>query len=122
MVIHDYIVPKGLQENPFVQSLKRQYDTKGELSNKQLIALEDLLEISLDFYEWDHRPDPDSEFFEDYFLLLDKLKRNRFRKTKNRNKCIRALENIILGKGSCQEIDTALGRNFNPYHRYGRRW
>lgn len=117
MKILSYIIPKQLQINTFVQSLHKQYTEKGKLSIRQQDALEDILEIVLDFYDWDFKPN--EELQEDWDNLIAKLTRNRFRVNKNRNKCIRALESIIEGEPRWDVINDALGKNYN----YGyRRW
>ena len=118
MKILSYIIPKQLQKNHFVQSLHKQFEEKGKLSPKQAEALEDILEITLDFYDWKYEP-KNEELQEDWDNLLAKLTRNRFRSVKNRNKCIRALESIIAEMPRWDLIDEALGKNYN----YGyRRW
>lgn len=120
MFILDYIIPKDLQSNNFIQSLHAQFEEKGELSKRQKFALEDMLEIELDFFGWEFKPDPSNEdICEEWDILISKLTRNRFRKVKNKNKCIRALESIIYGQPDQRLIDDALGRNFDyRYRRY----
>lgn len=125
MEICTLIIPKKLQTNPFIVSLHKQYTQKGKLTINQLWALEDMLEIRLDFFEWDFKLDPESvdyiEMKENWDQLIAKLNRDRFRKNKNRNKCVRALMSIVEGQPKCGLIDEALGRGFNPYYRYERR-
>ena len=119
MVILGYIIPKRLQQNDFVKSLARQFEEKGKLSKKQTHAIEDMLEIELDFYGSEFKPDPEDEWLcQEWDLLFAKYRRNRFRSTKGRNKCIRAMESIIDGEPNEWLIDEALGRNYQPYRRY----
>jgi hypothetical protein len=120
MVILNYIIPKSLQKNDFLKSLHKQFEEKGELSPRQTRALEDMLEIEMDFFGWDFEPPKDDErICQEWDLLLAKMTRNRFRKVKNKNKCIRAMETIINGEPNYGMIDDALGRNFQTY-RYRR--
>jgi len=117
MKIFDFIIPKDLQTNGFILSLHEQLEKKGKLSFKQIWALEDMLEIEYDFYGWDFVPE-NEEIKEDWDKLIAKLKRNRFRSNKNRNKCIRALESIIDDDPIHWLIDEALGKNYSPYRRW----
>jgi tRNA U34 5-carboxymethylaminomethyl modifying GTPase MnmE/TrmE len=119
MVILSYIIPKDLQKNSFVQSLHKQFEEKGELSRRQTHALEDILEIELDFFGWSFEPPKEDEHIcQEWDLLLAKMTRNRFRKIKNKNKCIRAMETIINGEPNYGMINDALGRNFQTYRRW----
>lgn len=118
MVILSYIIPKSLQSNDFVKSLHKQFEEKGQLSIRQTEALVDMLEIDLDFFEWDAKC-LDENYQDDFEKLMAKMKRNRFRKVKTRNKCIRAIESIIEGKPRPSLIADALGENFQyRYRRY----
>jgi hypothetical protein len=116
MKILNYIIPKSLQDNDFIKSLNEQYSEKGDLSQKQTEALENMIGISLEYYHFDFVPTEDTP--SEYHDLLAKLKRNRFRKEKNRNTCIRALDSIVSGKPRWDLINTATGANFH----YFRRW
>lgn len=117
MKILNYVIPKSLETFGFVQSLAQQVDEKGQLSLKQEEALRDIIGIEEDFYYWDY--DPKGKECEDqYEVLFQKLRRDKFRKTKNKNKCIRALISIAEGNPRYYLINDALGLNYN----YGRRW
>ena len=118
MQIMNYIIPKSLQKNNFLLSLKDQYENKGKLSPKQIWALEDILEIELDFFDW-NATCPLEDCQDEFDKLMAKMKRNRFRKIKNRNKCIRAIESILNENVNWALVNDALGLNFNPYYR---RW
>ena len=82
MRILNFIVPKYLRGDPFIISLHKQFTKSGVLTKKQTDALEDALEIELDFYGWDV-PVPE-ENRADFEELLAKFHRNRFRNTKNK--------------------------------------
>lgn len=118
MRILSYIVPKELQGNDFIRSLHRQYKSKGELTKRQTWALRDMLDIDEDFYDWDFvcKIPGVSGNYDD---IMTKLKRNKFRATKGRNKCIRALQSIVDGKVDNHLIAEALGKGFN-HRRYWR--
>lgn len=120
MRILDFTVPEYLRGDPFINSLHKQFIKSGVLSKKQVDALEDALEIELDFYGWDI-PVPE-EHREDFEKLLAKFRRNRFRGTKTKNRCIRAMNSIIDGVPRQSLIDGALGRQFfiHGYSRYNR--
>lgn len=121
MKILKYIIPKDLQKNNFMLSLKAQFEKSGELSKRQKYALEDMLEIELDFYDWSFElpEDSDPSLRSDFDELMKKLKLNRFRKIKTRNKCIRAIESIIQNKTDKYLVDDALGRLVRyGYRRY----
>lgn len=118
MRILDFIVPEYLRDNTFIISLHKQFTKHGTLTKKQVDALEDALEIELDFYGWDV-PVPE-EHREDFEKLLAKFRRNRFHGTKTKNRCIRAMHSIIDGVPDRGLIDSALGRQFftRGYNRY----
>lgn len=123
MQILNFTVPKYLRGDPFIISLHKQFTKSGVLTKKQTDALEDALEIELDFYGWDV-PVPEGHRV-DFEELLAKFRRNRFRNTKNKNRCIRAMNSIIDGAPSQSLIDSSLGRNFfnrgyNPYNSYNK--
>lgn len=119
MRILDFIVPEYLRDNTFIISLHKQFTKSGVLTKRQVDALEDALEIELDFYGWDI-PVPE-EHLEDFEKLLAKF-RNRFHGTKTKNRCIRAMNSIIDGVPCQSLIDSALGRQFftRGYSRYNR--
>lgn len=118
MQILNFTVPKYLRCDPFIISLHKQFTKSGVLTKKQTDALEDALEIELDFYGWDV-PVPE-ENRADFEELLAKFRRNRFRNTKNKNRCIRAMNSIIDGAPRQILIDSSLGRiSFIPgYNRF----
>ena len=123
MRILNFTVPKYLRCDPFIISLHKQFTKSGVLTKKQTTALEDALEIELDFYGWD-APVPE-EHRADFEELLAKFRRNGFLKTKNKNRCIRAMNSIIDGAPSQSLIDSSLGRNFfnrgyNHYNSYNK--
>lgn len=117
MRILSYIVPKELQGNEFIRSLHLQYKSKGELTKRQTWALRDMLDIDEDFYNWDFVCE--NTYSEKYAEIMTKLKRNKFRAAKGRNRCIRAIQSIIDGKADNYLIAEALGVGFNP-KRYWR--
>ena len=108
MQILNFTIPKYLRDDPFIISLHKQFTKSGVLTKKQTAALEDALEIELDFYGWD-APVPE-ENRADFEELLAKFRRNGFRDAKNR--CIRAMNSIIDGAPSQSLIDNALDRDF----------
>lgn len=118
MRILDFIVPEYLRDDPFIISLHKQFTKHGTLTKKQTDALEDALEIELDFYGWD-MPVPE-EHREDFEELLAKFRRNRFHTIKGKNKCIRAMNSIIDGNPNRVLINNSLGRGFfnRSYNRY----
>lgn len=123
MRILNFTVPKYLRGDPFIISLHKQFTKSGVLTKKQTDALEDALEIELDFYGWDV-PVPE-ENRADFEQLLAKFRRNRFLNTKNKNRCIRAMNSIIDGWPRQSLIDSALDRIFfspgyNPYNSYNK--
>ena len=119
MEILGYIIPKDLQKLSFVKSIHEQYQKKGRLSLKQQIAIEGILEIVPDFFDWEYVPTTTDEYIIDCWeQLIAKLKRNKFRKAKTKLTCIRALETIISEEPDMAVIADALGLNFNPRWRY----
>ena len=118
MRILNFIVPEYLRDDPFIISLHKQFTKSGTLTKRQTDALEDALEIELDFFGWDI-PVPEKHRY-DFEQLLAKYRRNRFRSTRNKNKCIRAMNSIIDGAPCQSLIDSALGSNFlsRGYNRY----
>lgn len=117
MKILSYIIPKELQRNEFIRSLHLQYKSKGELTKRQTWALRDMLDIDEDFYNWDFVCE--NTYSEKYTEIMTKLKRNKFKTAKGRNRCIRAIQSIIDGKADNYLIAEALGVGFNP-KRYWR--
>jgi len=117
MKIEDYVIPSDLQSNSFIRSLKSQSETK-KLSERQLQSLIDILEIPIDFMNNDlpnkelYSDDKYEYFLSEYHILNNKLKRNRFRRVKNRNNCIRAIQTILNGNPDIELIDKALNRNY----------
>jgi len=110
MQIGTYYIPLKLHENEFVKSLSSQFEKTGRLSQKQLNALEDILEIDVDFFGSDYEiADLDFE------LLLAKYKRNRFKNIWTRNRCVRAMNSIINGNKNQELVDLALNKNFSRY-------
>lgn len=123
MQILDFLVPEYLRDNTFIISLHKQFIKHGTLTKKQTDALEDALEIELDFYGWDV-PVPE-EHREDFEKLLAKFRRNGFHTIKSKNRCIRAMNSIIDGAPSQSLIDSSLGRGFfnrgyNLYNSYNK--
>jgi hypothetical protein len=116
--ILDFIVPEYLRDNTFIISLHKQFTKSGTLTKKQVDALEDALEIELDFYGC-NIPVPE-EHLEDFEKLLAKFRRNRFHTIKSKNKCIRAMNSIIDGVPDRCLINNSLGRGFfnRGYNRY----
>ena len=49
MQILNFTIPKYLRDDPFIISLHKQFTKSGVLTKKQTDALEDALEIELDF-------------------------------------------------------------------------
>lgn len=116
MQILSYFVPHHLRSNSFLQSLHLQFQKTVSYPKKQSDALEDALEIELDFYGWD------IPVQEDFTKLLKKFRRNRFKSIKSiKNKCVRAMNSIIAGEPRQDLIDDVLGRNFTVggYYRRG---
>lgn len=118
MKILSYIIPKALQNNAFMRSLEQQCKTKGELSTRQVWALRDMLDIDEEFFDWDYRC-LNELHQENYKDLKNKLKRDKFRSVKGKNKCIRAMQSIIDGKPDHYLIREALGLDYQP-RRYWR--
>jgi superfamily I DNA and RNA helicase len=114
MKILNYIIPMSLTKNDFVLSLAKQAEKNGELTLRQEEALRDIIGIEEDYFYWDeicYVIEYEKEFNE----LREKLRRNRFRKTKTKNKCIRALISIIENKPRRWLIDEALGIYYRRY-------
>lgn len=97
MMIYDYIIPQELQTNSFIVSLNRQFKECGKLTPRQYEALQDMLDIDLDFYT-DIKYEINENYINDYTQLINKLKKTNFRKAKTKNNCIRAIQSIIEGK------------------------
>lgn len=120
MVILGYIIPKDLQENNFIQSLHKQADKKCKLSQNQMYALKDMLNIDEEFYEFpDKFPMSDDYSHWKYYYeeLMKKLKRDRFRNVQTKNSCVRALQSFVDLNPNRKLIKIALGLNYN-YGRY----
>lgn len=123
MQILNFTVPKYLRGDPFIINLHKQFTKSGVLTKKQTVALEDAIGIELDFYGWDAAVPEEHRL--DFEQLLAKFRRNRFRNTKNKNRCIRAMNSIIDGAPAQSLIDYSLGRNFfspgyNFYNSYNK--
>lgn len=116
MKILSFQIPKDLQ-GAFIYSLKQQFDKNGSLSRKQTWALKDILEIDEEFFNWDYVCS-NERFSYDYNSMLVKLKKDRFRSVKTKNRCIRAMQSIIDEKPDTYMIDEVLGRiDFRGYRR-----
>ena len=126
MKILNYIIPEEFKNEPFIISLHKQFKSKGKLSIKQTYALQDIIGVEVDFYAHDFKEinekllDDNPYLQDDFNELRAKLERNRFRATKGRNKCVRALQSIIDEKPNAELINDALGRNY--FSNYHRRW
>jgi len=131
MKILGYIIPKDLQSVDFVKSLYTQAEKKGELTKGQIDALKDILEIEEEFFHFPDKcpmeetpdyKDDDGDFkhlqYQDYYTLLNKLKRNRFKKVKKKNQCVRALQSYVDGKINYKLIEKALNRDYRPFKGY----
>ena len=118
MRILNFIVPKYLRGDPFIVSLHEQFTKSGVLTKRQTDALEYALGIELDFFGWDAQVPEENRA--DFEKLLAKYRRNRFRCTKNKNRCVRAMNSIIDGAPCQSLIDSALGSNFlsRGYNRF----
>lgn len=117
MKILTFTIPKELQSNSFMISLFTQFTRDGKLSKKQSCALQDMLEIDEEFYNWDYTC-TNERFAYDYNALLAKLNKDRFRSVKTKNRCIRAMQSIIDEKPDTYLIDEALGRiDYRGYRR-----
>ena len=121
MKILGYIIPKELRENNFIKSLAKQADEKGELTFNQIAALQDIIGVELDFYDWDFELKEDCPGYTNrsiYERLLEKMKRDNFRKTGTRNACVRGLNSFVEGTLKWRYIDKALGLNYSYNRRY----
>lgn len=118
MKILSYVIPKALQSNTFIRSLELQFKKSGELSKRQLWALRDMLDIDEEFFDWDYIC-LDKLYQENYKDLKNKLKRDKFRTIKGKNKCVRAMQSIVDGKPDHYLIREALGLDYQP-KRYWR--
>lgn len=108
MKILTYIVPKHLEDNDFVKSIHSKYTKSGVLTVNQINAIQDVIGIELDFYDYEYIPHED--YTVDYSMLRDKLKNNKFTTAKGKNRVVRALNSIIENKPNQNLIDEALGR------------
>lgn len=107
MKILTYIIPEEHQKNEFIMSLFDQFEKKGKLSEKQENALRSAIDIEEDFLEFDFKC-PDAKFEEDFNELKAKLKRNRFRYTRTKNNCIKALQSLIYKQPNWNLINKTL--------------
>ena len=112
MEILGYIIPKSLETNDFIRSIYEQ-SKKKDLTLKQNEAFLDIIGYEEDFFEFDF-PCPQDMIVQglnvDFDSLKEKLKRDRFRKTSTKNKCIRALKSIIYSSPRYGIIDEVLER------------
>jgi hypothetical protein len=111
MIINGYIIPLEAQKNSFIRSLMRQVERGRELTPKQIDALEDTIGVELEFTRWDYDIRADQmqlNYISIYENLIEKLRENRFRKTRTRNACIRALNSIVDQNVSWHYIEKAL--------------
>lgn len=120
MKILGYIIPKDIQENNFIKSLHKQADKRGKLSQNQMYALKDMLDIEEEFYEFPDKFPMSNDYSHwkyYYDKLIAKLKRDRFRKVQTKNSCVRALQSFVDLNPNRKLIDKALGLNYD-YRRY----
>ena len=112
--IYDYIIPEHLRNNKFIKDLHFQYLQNQSLSEKQIIALRNMLNIDDDFYveELEYPEDLEVNFKNEFNLLIEKFKRNRFKKAKNKNKCISAIKSILDLKPDYNLIDEILNPEY----------
>lgn len=124
MKISGYIIPKSLQQNEFIKSLYKQ-EQHNKLSTSQTNALKDMLEIEEEFYMFPEAcPFKSETIFDscesDYYNLLDKLKRNRMKSIKSKNKVIRALNAYMEKDPKSWLNDKGLGRDYDYRRSYFR--
>jgi hypothetical protein len=108
MRILNYIIPTNLQDGNFVKSLHKQARFTGKLSKKQHDALKGILDIDIDFFGYDYEVPKSTAYYDDWFDLLEKLNKNRFRKANTRNRCKEALNSIMFNRPNKHLIEEVL--------------
>lgn len=111
-VILGFVIPESLKGNDFLKSLISQYIKKGSLSEKQIEYLQDILEVEVEFYDYEFYLPYCHVLLEDYQDLRAKYKRNKFKGISGKNACARALISIADGSPRTDLIDRVLGKNF----------
>lgn len=127
MKILHYDFPETTKNN-FLLSLHRQFQEKGDLSQKQKNSLESmadevqqcfLLHENFPSLKYDTLNKRELESLEeDFDALKQKIIKNRFQKIEKRNACIFAFESIIKGEPAYYCIDDVLRPTFNYNRRY----
>jgi len=113
MKILDYIIPEEYRKNDFVRNVHRYFLDKGSITDKQENALRWCIGVEEDFFEYDVKVPKDSPQFDDFILLKEKYQRDRFRYTRTKNECIKAMQSIIYERPDYALINNALGRNYD---------
>ena len=127
MKILHYDFPDTTKNN-FLLSLHKQFQEKGDLSQKQKNSLESmadevkqcfLLHKNFPSLKYDNLSKIDLENLEeDFNALKQKIIKNRFQKIEKRNECIEAFESILNGDPYYYTIDNVLRQAFNYNRRY----
>lgn len=127
MKILHYHFPDTTKNN-FLLSLHKQFQEKGDLSQKQKNSLESmadevqqcfLLHENFPSLKYDALNKRELESLEeDFDALKQKIIKNRFQKIEKRNECIFAFETIIKGEPCYYTIDNVLRPVFNYNRRY----
>lgn len=116
MEILGYIVDDSFKGNAFVMSVHKQVQDGRNLSLKQVEAIENILEIELDFFDFEFTLSEDHKWFDEFSTIREKLFKNNFRKVKPKNNCIRAIQSIIDDNPRELLIDQII----NPQNHYSR--
>jgi len=117
MEIMGYMVANQFKVNSFVVSIYNQIQEGKELLLKQKEAIENILEIELDFFDFEFTLPENHEYYIRFNELRLKLYKNNFRKVKPKNNCIRAIQSIINDEPRLDLINQVL----YPEDYYGRR-
>lgn len=112
MELCGYIIPKHLENASSILDAQRLIELGCD--DNALCLIEDTIGVELQFFDWDFEATDHKYKFN---KLIEKLKRDTFLKTKNRNATVRAANSFVSGQISYKWLNKAIP----PRGYYGRR-
>jgi hypothetical protein len=120
MKILNYDIPEHMHNLHMIKSYLAYFDKYGTITKKQEWCLRDMLDIkepylaheleeeTIEFY----KENDSTRSLHDFYLIIEKLEKNNFRKLASRNKHVRCAYMFIAKEIDYNYINKTLGREF----------
>jgi hypothetical protein len=120
MKILNYDIPEHMQTLHIIMSYSAFFEKYGNITKKQEWFLRDMLDIRETYFGHDLEADTITFYqredltheLHDFYLIIEKIKKNNFRKLATRNKHIRCAYMFIQRDPDEKYINNTLGRDF----------